>query len=180
MGIEIRKSICRVCSRGCPIDVEIADEQIRQITPSNPQAGGQLCALGYAYKEYVTRPDRIRTPLRRVGERGSGQWESITWEEAYREIGDKLLKLRAEYGVFDDEADVWILNTGNHQVLGIGRYYRGEKLLALFNFSKDPQAAWVFDETMYTDLAGGRRCRAGSVRVPAGGYRWLYKKMNNE
>ena len=98
MGIEIRKSICRVCSRGCPIDVEIKNEEIRQITPSNPQSGGQLCALGYAYKEYVTRPDRIRTPLRRVGERGSGQWESITWEEAYREIGDKLLKLRAEYG----------------------------------------------------------------------------------
>ena len=98
MGIEIRKSICRVCSRGCPIDVEIRNEEAFQITPSNPQSGGQLCPLGYAYKEYVNRPDRIKTPLRRVGPRGSGQWEPITWEEAYREIGDKLLKLRAEYG----------------------------------------------------------------------------------
>lgn len=98
MGIEINKSICRVCSRGCPIDVRLGDNQIQQITPSNPQAGGQLCALGYAYKEYVTRPDRIRTPLRRVGERGSGKWEEISWSEAYREISDKLLKLRAEYG----------------------------------------------------------------------------------
>ena len=50
MGIEIRKSICRVCSRGCPIDVEIRNEAAYQITPSNPQAGGQLCPLGYAYK----------------------------------------------------------------------------------------------------------------------------------
>lgn len=98
MGIEIRKSICRVCSRGCPIDVEIRNEQVSQILPSNPQSGGQLCALGYAYKEYATRPDRIQTPLRRLGPRGGGEWEPITWEEAYREIGDKLLKLRAEYG----------------------------------------------------------------------------------
>lgn len=78
MGIEIRKSICRVCARGCPIDVEIRDETIGQITPSNPGAGGQLCALGYAYKEYATRLDRIQTPLRRIGPWGGGQWEPIS------------------------------------------------------------------------------------------------------
>lgn len=98
MGFEINKSICRVCMRGCPVDVRIADGQIQQITPSSPQSGGQLCALGYAYKEYITRPDRIQTPMRRVGERGSDKWEPISWDEAYSEIADKLLKLRAEYG----------------------------------------------------------------------------------
>ncbi|MGN0267439.1 MAG: molybdopterin-dependent oxidoreductase [Lachnospiraceae bacterium] len=98
MGIEISKSICRVCSRGCPIDVRLGNDGIQQITPSNPQAGGQLCALGYAYKEYVSRPDRIQSPMRRVGERGSNQWEEITWEEAYREIADHLLGIRAESG----------------------------------------------------------------------------------
>ena len=86
-------------------------------------------------------------------------------------------KIRAKYGVFDDDADVWVLNTGNHQVIGIGRYYRGEKLLALFNFSKDPQTAWVHDVSIFNDLANGHRCKAGAVKVPAGGYRWLYKKM---
>ena len=90
-----------------------------------------------------------------------------------------LEKLRAEYGVFDDDADVWILNTGNHQVIGIGRYYRGEQLLALFNFSRDPQVARVLDETMYHDLDSGKRCKAGAVKVPAGGYRWLYKKFSS-
>ena len=96
MGIEIRKSICRICSRGCPIDVEMCGDAIGKITPSNPQTGGQLCALGYAYREYIERPDRIRTPLRRVGERGGGEWEPISWEEAYREIAERLLKLRAD------------------------------------------------------------------------------------
>ncbi len=98
MGTEIRKSICRVCARGCPIDVELRGDEIRQITPSNPQGGGNLCALGYAYKEYVLRPDRIKSPMRRVGERGSGQFEPISWEDAYREIAEKLLKIREESG----------------------------------------------------------------------------------
>ena len=86
-------------------------------------------------------------------------------------------KMRVKYGVFDDGADVWIQNTGNDQVLGIGRYYLGEKLLGVFNFSQEPQIAWIHDETMYTDLETGRRCKAGSVKVPAGGYRWLYKRF---
>ena len=89
----------------------------------------------------------------------------------------RLEKHRAKYGVFDSGADVWILNTGNDQVLGIGRYYQGEKLLGLFNFSKDPQAACVFDESLYTDLETGRRTRAGMLEVPAGGYRWLHTRM---
>ena len=92
--------------------------------------------------------------------------------------GCRQEKIRAKYGVFDDDADVWILNTGNHQVLGIGRYFRGEKLLALFNFSKDPQVAWVHDVSMFNDLATGHKCKAGAVKVPSGAYRWLYKNMN--
>ena len=89
----------------------------------------------------------------------------------------RLEKRRAKYGVFDSGADVWIQDTGNDQVLGIGRYYQGEKLLGLFNFSKDPQAACVFDESLYTDLETGRRTRAGMLEVPAGGYRWLHTRM---
>jgi amylosucrase len=88
--------------------------------------------------------------------------------------------IRAEYGVFDDDADVWIINTGNERVIGIGRYFRGEKLLALFNFSKDPQTAWIHDESTYTDLESGKRCKAGAVKIPSGGFRWLYRKMNNK
>ena len=42
---------------------------------------------------------------------------------------------------------------------------------------KDPQAACVFDESLYTDLETGRRTRAGMLEVPAGGYRWLHTRM---
>ena len=75
--------------------------------------------------------------------------------------------------MFDSEGDTWLLDTGNVHVLGIGRYYRGEQLLALFNFSDQPQKAWLRDEKIYTDLISGKEGDAGTVRLDARGFRWL-------
>ena len=63
--------------------------------------------------------------------------------------------LRAQHPVFDDEADTWLLDTGNDAVIGIGRYYRGQKLLAVFNFSRQEQTAWLKE----TEAPGSRRRR---------------------
>ena len=84
-----------------------------------------------------------------------------------------LEELRCKHQVFDSEGDTWLLDTGNVHVLGIGRYYRGEQLLALFNFSDQPQKAWLRDEKIYTDLISGKEGDAGTVRLDAGGFRWL-------
>ena len=54
---------------------------------------------------------------------------------------NQMEALRSQYVAFDTEADTWLLDTGSDQVLGIGRYYRGEQLLALFNFSDKEQTA---------------------------------------
>lgn len=72
------------------MDVWLQDGKILKVESSNVQSGDQLCVKAYAYKDYVLREDRIKTPMRRVGERGSGRWESISWEEAYIEIAGKL------------------------------------------------------------------------------------------
>ncbi len=85
----------------------------------------------------------------------------------------KMEALRAEHPVFDTEADTWLLDTGSDQVLGVGRYYRGEQLLALFNFSTEDRTAWIKDTKLYTDLFDGSEGDAGAVTVPAGGFRWL-------
>ena len=135
--------------------------------------------------DYSYHDDPVKAEDSRYLHRGDMDWKKAekrknkdtTEGKVFAEIC-RQEKIRAKYGVFDDDADVWILNTGNHQVLGIGRYYRGEKLLALFNFSKDPQVAWVHDVSMFNDLATGHKCKAGAVKVPSGAYRWLYKNMN--
>ena len=85
----------------------------------------------------------------------------------------ELETIRGKYNVFDTEGDTWLLDTGNDHVLGIGRYYRGEQLLALFNFSDEPQKIWLRDEKTYTDLISGKEGDAGTVRMEAGGFRWL-------
>ena len=86
-------------------------------------------------------------------------------------------KIREEYGMFDDAADVWLLETGSDHILGIGRYIRGEKLLALFNFAEEKQTAWVRDESLFTDLMTGEELSGGAVPVPGGDFRWLYQDM---
>ena len=124
--------------------------------------------------DYTYHDDPLKAEDSRYLHRGSMDWvkaekrkEKDSPEgQVFAEIS-RQEKIRAKYGVFDDDADVWVLNTGNHQVIGIGRYYRGEKLLALFNFSKDPQTAWVHDVSIFNDLANGHRCKAGAVKVPA-------------
>ena len=85
----------------------------------------------------------------------------------------QMEKTRGDHAAFDTEADAWLLNTGTDRVLGIGRYYRGEQLLALYNFGDEDMTVWLNDEKTYTDLADGTESDARAVFVPAGGYRWL-------
>ena len=85
----------------------------------------------------------------------------------------RMEALRAQCPAFDDEADTWLLNTDNDAILGIGRYYRGTKLLAVFNFSREPQIAWLKETETYHDLMTGFDRDAGAVSLPAGGFAWL-------
>ena len=85
----------------------------------------------------------------------------------------QMEQIRAEQAVFDSEADTWVLDTCNDHVLGIGRYYRREQLLALFNFSDKPQKIWLRDEKIYTNLINGKEGDAGEIRLDAGEFCWL-------
>ena len=85
----------------------------------------------------------------------------------------QMEKIRTDHPVFDPEADVWLPDAGNNHVLAIGRYYRGEQLIALFNFSGQPQTALLRDEKTYTDLMNGQEDNAYEVRLESGDFRWL-------
>ena len=77
--------------------------------------------------------------------------------------------------VFDGKADTWRLDTGNDHILGIGRYYNGEKLLGLFNFGDETETAWVHDTDLYQNLLTGESRDAGAVTMPGCSFVWLYK-----
>ena len=84
-----------------------------------------------------------------------------------------LEKCYGEYPVFDAAADTWLLETGNDHVLGIGRYYQGQKLLALFNFSDMTQSVWMHENERYTDLMDRTEKSAEYIRMASGSFLWL-------
>jgi anaerobic selenocysteine-containing dehydrogenase len=66
--------------------------------PESPITKGVLCSKGLAAKDLVHNPERLQYPLRRVGGRGAGQWERISWDQAMSTIAEKLLHYREHYG----------------------------------------------------------------------------------
>ncbi|MBQ9663780.1 MAG: alpha-amylase family protein [Oscillospiraceae bacterium] len=92
----------------------------------------------------------------------------------------RLETLRDEHRVFDSRADVWILNTGDDAVLGIGRYFRGEKLLALFNFAETERRISAAGELgEFRDLMTGEAADKSSLQLAPGGFRWLCCDFDN-
>lgn len=96
---ECRKTVCEICLNNCGVDAWVQDGKVVKVEGSPECANrGKLCVKGYASREYIYRADRIQTPLRRVGERGEGRFEPISWDEAYRTIADKLNGYKQEFG----------------------------------------------------------------------------------
>ena len=85
----------------------------------------------------------------------------------------QLTKLRSKHRVFESSADTWIVETWNDHILGIGRYYKGEKLIALFNFSEFDETAWIDETEEYIDLITGELREAKNVKIPPYGFVWL-------
>ena len=86
----------------------------------------------------------------------------------------KRAAIRADTAVFDADADVWTMDPLNDHVLAIGRNYKGEKLLALFNFSPMEQTAWLSEPEKYKDLLTGKKRDAHKIQLPGNGFAWLY------
>ncbi|WP_189210371.1 molybdopterin-containing oxidoreductase family protein [Actinokineospora fastidiosa] len=89
-------SMCQMCTTACGIIGHVANGRLLKITgnPKDPNSQGAVCAKGVAGPSVLYDPFRMLYPLKRVGERGSGRWRRITWEEAYDEIATRLREIR--------------------------------------------------------------------------------------
>ncbi|GAB1363118.1 hypothetical protein MASR1M32_23540 [Rhodobacter sp.] len=81
---EIRQTTCYMCACRCGINVHMKDGRVSYIEGNrdHPINKGVLCAKGASGIMQVTAPSRLKAPLRRVGPRGSGAFEVISWDEA--------------------------------------------------------------------------------------------------
>ena len=95
---EIRKTTCYMCACRCGINVHMKEGKVAYIEGNrdHPVNKGVLCAKGSAGIMQVNAPSRLRSPLKRVGERGSGEFEEISWDEALEIASSRLAKVRAD------------------------------------------------------------------------------------
>jgi len=92
------------CGGKCDIRAHIADGVVTQITtrpdtaldPDMPVM--RACVRGRSYRKFVYHPDRLKYPMKRVGKRGEGKFERITWDEATTLIADNIIRITQKYG----------------------------------------------------------------------------------
>jgi anaerobic selenocysteine-containing dehydrogenase len=93
-------SICFNCESACGILAYVDKEQltVRKIegNPLHPGSRGRTCAKGVVTPNQLDDPDRILYPLRRDGERGSGAWTQVSWDEALNDIAGRIRKAIVE------------------------------------------------------------------------------------
>ena len=130
--------------------------------------------------DYSYHKDPLKAEDSRYLHRGRLDWRSVGKRKnkgsregrifnAIRELFD----IRSKYVVFDSGADAWTIETYNEHVLAIGRYFRGEKFIALFNFSSEAQTAWINEVEEYRDMLEGNTVRARGVGLEGYGFKWL-------
>ncbi|MFB9249886.1 molybdopterin-dependent oxidoreductase [Sphaerisporangium melleum] len=88
------------CPDTCSWVVTVRDGEAVRLrgNPGQPYTKGALCVKVNRYLEHTKAADRILYPLRRVGPKGSGRFERITWDEALDEIAERLTAIIDEYG----------------------------------------------------------------------------------
>jgi len=87
---------CALCQSRCPSMAYVENKILVKLEglPESQRSMGNFCARGQAGVTQVYDPDRILQPMKRVGERGEGKWQQISWDEALSDLGDRLQKLR--------------------------------------------------------------------------------------
>lgn len=90
-------SVCTLCPAGCGIQIRRIGETPVGIrgTPEHPVNRGALCPRGLVGIQILTHPDRLRGPVRRVGERNENRWEPVNWDEALQIVSRRLQDLHA-------------------------------------------------------------------------------------
>jgi anaerobic selenocysteine-containing dehydrogenase len=97
---SVVKSHCRMCHGGCGVLVYVKDGKVVKIAgdPGCPINHGTICSKAIGSIQLAYHPDRLTYPVRRVGPKGSGDWERITWDEALGAIAERIVTYKEQYG----------------------------------------------------------------------------------
>lgn len=98
----------------CALKTIVKDGRIvrteRAVYSDPEEPDGHICQKGCLAARQPYDPNRLTTPLKRIGERGEGKWEEISWDQALDEIGEKLTEIAEKYG--PESVVMWLLPAG--------------------------------------------------------------------
>ncbi|MDE7187062.1 MAG: amylosucrase [Lachnospiraceae bacterium] len=131
--------------------------------------------------DYTYKKDPDKAADSRYIHRGAMNWELAGNREKAGTVEyqmfqglEKLEKIRRMEKVFVTDADTWTIETWDNSVLCIGRYYEGEKIIGLFNFSEYDKTAWINEtDGEYVELISGSKMQPIGVNIPAYGYYYM-------
>ncbi len=119
-GVETRNTLCATCDISCNVVTEIKQGRVVRVRSSdNPIFKDNICMKGIMAPKAFAHPDRLMRPLKRVGERGSGRWEEVSWEDAMSDIARRLQTI-----IDRDGPEAWAVSTSQWNTAtdhGLGR-----------------------------------------------------------
>jgi anaerobic selenocysteine-containing dehydrogenase len=101
MPSSLHRSTCPYdCPDACGLVVRVEDGRAVAVTgdPEHPFTRGTLCPKMNRYQDTVHHPERLTTPLRRVGAKGAGAFAPVSWDEALGEIAERWRGIIAAHG----------------------------------------------------------------------------------
>jgi cysteine desulfurase NifS len=96
--LEWRKGLCGICPAGCWVEVGLRHGRIADIRPDAGHTLGTICRRGRHAPDIVYSEHRLLHPLRRVGPKGTLDFERISWDEVYETVVEALERIKSESG----------------------------------------------------------------------------------
>lgn len=118
---KVIHTACHLCHGSCIAEVTVENDTVTSIRP-DPKGvfnTGRMCPKGLLSLELIYNKNRLQYPMKRVGKRGEGKFQKITWDEAYDIIAENLLRIEKEYGM---EAVAIAQGTGRHHLPYTARF----------------------------------------------------------
>jgi anaerobic selenocysteine-containing dehydrogenase len=97
-SVESKRGTCPICGAGCFVEAKISNKRPVSIRPDRTAGFPADCPRAGQAVDYHDHPERLNYPMKRIGKRGEGKWEQITWDQALDEIAEKLASIRDRFG----------------------------------------------------------------------------------
>lgn len=92
------KGICGICPAGCWVDLKVTGGKIVDIAADPDHSLGMLCRRGQHAPEIIYSENRLKYPMRRIGDKGNYEFERISWDQAYDIIVENLNRIKEDIG----------------------------------------------------------------------------------